>query len=384
MVAAVVLVFAGAVGIGARVAGHGPEAQLATSTVPTTPVAPPVVEGDEAAQPVAGGIEAPPGSSPETIAPATTTTAPVVTTVAPRAAAAAVTPSTTRAKRTPPPKAPNTTTPAGRAGVFGGLGTWADVYDWAPSYVKNGGSPTLAPDTATAAMAAQGVQTLFIQAARADNPAGGDLVDPGVLAEWVRGANSHGIRVVTWYLPTFEDVDGDLRRAVAAASLSGVAGFALDIESTKVKDPDTRSARLVDLATRLRAALPNTAISACTLPNVVTDVINTNYWPRFPWHQIAPFFDVWQPMDYWTNRADGNEYRDANRYTSENIDRMRAQLGMPNAVVSPVGGIANKVTPADIAGFLAACQPRACIGGSLYDWATQQPDSYAPMRQFRR
>jgi len=53
----------------------------------------------------------------------------------------------------------------------------------------------------------------------------------------------------------------------------------------------------------LRQALPGRTIGAIVLPPVVLEVVNTNYWPNFPWHGIAPFYDVWQTMGYWTNRT---------------------------------------------------------------------------------
>ena len=76
-------------------------------------------------------------------------------------------------------------------------------------------------------------------------------------------------------------------------------------------------------------------------------------------------------------------YRNAELYTRENIERMRAKLGDPDAVVHPIGGIGDQTTTGDIQGFLRAMQQTRSIGGSLYDWSTQSPSSYAPMRAAR-
>jgi len=261
------------------------------------------------------------------------------------------------------------------------MGTWVDVFDWSPSYAK--GQPVKLAPTAVDAMADQGVQVLYIQTTRADYPGPGDIVDPPVLDQWLGRARLRGVRVVAWYLPTLTDVAADLRRLRATAGLANVAAIGVDIESKAVADPDERSRRLVELSRLTRGALAGRPLSAITLPNVVTDVINLNYWPRFPWAAIKPFYDVWQPMAYWTNRQASSPYRSAELYTRENVDRLRAQLGDPNAVVHPVGGIGDQTTAADIAGFLKAARDTRSVGASLYDWATQSGPSYAAMRAAR-
>ena len=269
---------------------------------------------------------------------------------------------------------------AGTAPFFG-MGTWIDVFDWAPSYAK--GQPVNLAPNAVDAMADQGVQVIYIQTTRADYAGPGDIVDPGVLGKWLARAQARGLQVVAWYLPTLTDVGADLRRLKATAALAGVDGIGVDIESKAVANHDERSRRLVELSRLTRSALAGRPLSAITLPNVVTDVLNLNYWPRFPWAEIRPFYDVWQPMAYWTNRKPDSPYRNAELYTRENIERMRAHLGDPNAVVHPIGGIGDKTTPADIEGFMRAVRQTRSIGASLYDWRTQAASSYAGMRAAR-
>ena len=266
-------------------------------------------------------------------------------------------------------------------GPFSGMGTWVDVFDWAPSYAK--GKPIKLGPGAVDAMADQGVQVLYIQTTRADYAGPGDIVDPAVLQQWLARAQARGLQVVAWYLPTLTDVAADLRRLQATAGLATVDGIGVDIESKAVANHDERNRRLVELSRRARLALPGRPLSAITLPNVVTDVINVNYWPRFPWAEIKPFYDVWQPMGYWTNRQADSPYRNAELYTRENIERLRAKLGDANAVVHPIGGIGDQTTTADIEGFLRAARQARSIGASLYDWDTQRTTSYAPMRAAR-
>jgi len=317
-------------------------------------------------------VTEPPAAVPEVVDPSTTA-APAPT------EPPATKPATTAKKKAVVAAKPRATSSA--TAPFTGMGTWVDVFDWSPSYAK--GQPVKLGPGAVDAMADNGVQVLYIQTTRADYTGGGDIVDPLVLKQWLARADARGLQVVAWYLPTLTDVGADIRRLKSTATLGSVDGIGIDIESKAVVDHDERSRRLVELSRLARAALAGVPLSAITLPNVVTDVINLNYWPRFPWAAIRPFYDVWQPMSYWTNRKSDSPYRNAELYTRENIERMRTSLGDPNAVVHPIGGIGDRTTTADIQGFVRAMQQTRSIGGSLYDWSTQSTTSYAPMRAAR-
>ncbi len=275
-------------------------------------------------------------------------------------------------------RAPNTATVRSVVGdipPYNGLGTWVDVYDW--SHYKNT-TPTVGPDQVDE-MAAQGVQTLFIQTAKHDTP---DLIsEPELLVPIITRAHERGLRVVAWYLPTMEDNTNDLNRLVASANLD-VDGLAVDVESRKVPDPAERSARLVDLSKRLREALPGRALGAIVMPPVQLEVVNPNYWPGFPWAEIAPLYDVWQTMGYWTDRKESSGYRDPYRYTDENIKRLRANLGNPSAAVSPVGGV-GAMGPDDVEAFGRAAADNGAIGGSIYDFRTTRPEAWPSLRKFR-
>ncbi len=261
--------------------------------------------------------------------------------------------------------------------IFSGNGAWVDVYDWSPTYT--GGAASFGPADVDV-LASRGVQVLYIQTSRWN--VSEDVLDPVLLRSIVARAHARGMRVVGWYLPTFADPLVDLRRFGAMRTV-GVDGIAVDIEDTTV-DVATRNERLVLESALLRWWLPDMPLAAIVLPPVVTDVINPAYWPGFPWGRIAPLYDVWMPMSYWTNRTAASGYRDAYRYTAENIDRLRADLGRPKAVVSVVGGIADAVTPADVDGMVRASRERGVIGGSLYDARTASADLWEPMRAFIR
>lgn len=253
--------------------------------------------------------------------------------------------------------------------VYGGLGVWIDAFDFSRAY-RADGVPPVTPDV-VAELAELGVRTVYLQAARSDERAPGTLLEPDLLGAFLLRAHAHGLRVVGWYLPTFEDVDTDLEHLEAIAEFNALGhrfdGVAVDIEYLRgVPDPVARSARLVELSTRLRGARPGEAIGAIVPPPVQMEVVNPDFWPDFPWRQIEGAYDVWMPMAYWTTRS--GTYRDPYAYTEESTRRLRNNLGRADAVVHPVGGIGDATTVEDLATYRRALRDTGAIGGSLYDW----------------
>jgi hypothetical protein len=271
--------------------------------------------------------------------------------------------------------------------VYRGLGAWGDRLDYAVAYA--GPTPPLTP-AAVDQMAAAGVRTLYLQAAALDAKSPDVLVDRWLLAEFVLRAHQRGIAVVGWYLPKWGDDRSDLDRLIAIADFSVLGqrfdGVAVDIEWTQDKlTPTDRSARLVTLSNQLRSHVGAEPLGAIVLPAVVTDVLNKSFWPSFPWASIAKTYDVWLPMSYWSNRSVASGWRDPYVYTTENVKRLRAALGRPDALVHAVGGIGavepgGKVaatetlaTVGDLDGFAKAVTDTRSIGGSIYDWMTMTP-----------
>jgi hypothetical protein len=294
-------------------------------------------------------------STSTTVAPTTTTTAPPPTTTT-----------------LPPPRF--TLDP------YHGLGAWLDVFDWSVTY-NTEGPPEVDLDDIDR-MASLGVRTLYFQAARWDGPRG--VLEPDRAMAFIDRAHADGMAVVGWYLPTFEDLLADRAQIDAVAQLP-IEGLGIDIESTRVADEADRDQRLVELSADLRATYPGEVLSAIVLPPVVTNVFGT-YWHTFPWAQLAPYYDVWQPMGYWTNRTVESGWRDAYAYTAANIDILRQELGNPNAVVHPVGGIGCcegigvPSTPEDIDGMVRAAADRGAPGASLYDYVTTGDDLWGPLQ----
>jgi len=301
-------------------------------------------------------------------------------------APAAPAPPATRAPRLPeilrPAPAPAAAPGRGDLSAYTGAGTWIDVFDFHPPHTN--GKPDVTPPDVDR-MAAAGVRTIYLQAARPEDPrAPGDLVAPDLLGQFLTRAHARGIRVVAWYLPHLSNLDDDMRHITATLTFSWGGhrfdGFGLDIEwRAAVPDHAARSAQLVELSRRIREAAGDRPVSAIVLPPVVTDVVNPAFWPGFPWAAIAPYYDVWLPMGYWTNRTSSSGWRDAARYTTENVRLLRQHLG--DVPIHAIGGIGDAATDADYEAFGRVCVEQGLVGCSVYDWATSGP---SPLPELRR
>ncbi|MGH9003485.1 MAG: hypothetical protein ACRDYV_10185, partial [Acidimicrobiia bacterium] len=306
------------------------------------------------------------------------TAAPPPTTQPPPGARAPVSP-------VPVVGAPVTPPPPRDLIAYRGLGTWVDAYDFSPEY-QPGGAPAPVGPGSVDDMARVGVKTLYLQAAKDDLRSPGLLVNPEIIGPMLVRAHTFGIRVVAWYLPKFYDLDSDMARLVAMRDFrfegQGFDGIGLDIEWRKdVPDHRERNARLVELSRRLRAAMGGAALSAIPPPPIVMEDVNPNYWPEFPWRELAPLYDVWMPMAYWTFRTQSSGYRDGYRYTAENVVRLRANLGLPAAPVHPIGGTDNRSSDDDYRGFVRAAAETSSIGGSIYDFCTTPEHVWEILRQ---
>ena len=93
------------------------------------------------------------------------------------------------------------------ASVFGGLGTWVDIYD---------GAVYAAPERTAQRIAARGVKTVWVETA--NYGAAVDVVKPVQLGRLVDALHARGVRVVAWYLPGHVNPGLDVRRARAMLS----------------------------------------------------------------------------------------------------------------------------------------------------------------------
>jgi hypothetical protein len=254
------------------------------------------------------------------------------------------------------------------ASVFGGLGTWVDIYD---------GSVYAAPERTADRMAARHVTTVWVETA--NDAAAVDVVNAAQLGRLVDALHARGIRVVAWYLPGHVKPAVDLRRSLAMLAFrsptgSAFDGIALDIESTKVRNVSLRSSRAVALTRRVRHAAGDVPLAVIPFnPRGLERRPAT--WPRFPWVQLAASVDAFVPMVYTGGSMKG--FDATYGYLTRALRLLRAHTGNPEVQIHVAGGVADRLGPDELAGFVAAVgDDGGTIGVSLYDWMTTPPRAW--------
>ena len=273
----------------------------------------------------------------------------------------------------PQPKARVTT-------MYRGLGTWVDAFDFSPEYGYARTKPSAVDE-----MARQGVKTLYIQGAKDRDGGGTGVLSADLLGQFVDKAKAHKIKVVGWYLPRFVNPSRDWAHVDAMLKFRTKNGnrfdsIGIDIESRENGDLKQRNDRLVALSTKLRQAAGSMSTSAIVVPPVVTDVINPNFWPDFPWAKLKPSYDVWIPMSYYTNRKNQPEWRDAYKYSTENVRLLRGHVGS-GAIVHLAGGVGTTSTAKDYDGLVRAGKDSRSVGVSSYDYAVTASSAWATLRR---
>jgi hypothetical protein len=256
------------------------------------------------------------------------------------------------------------------ADVFQGLGTWIDVYDTAV-YAT--------PNALAARLAARGVRTAWIETANDRSKT--DVVDSAGLGRTVDALHARGIRVVGWYLPGHDNHARDLRRARALLSFrtpqgGGFDGIAFDVESLRNRNVRQRTARVLDLLTRIGAEAGSTPVAAITYPPRAFER-HLTWWPDFPWAQIAAQVDAVVPMLYTGGGFKG--YDATYGYVARSLRLLRAAVG-PDIAVHAAGGVANRMTADELRAFDdAVLDDGTATGWSLYDLQTTTPVGWAAM-----
>lgn len=262
--------------------------------------------------------------------------------------------------------------PEARTGVevFGGLGTWIDVYD-TKLYAT--------PKVVAGRLAARGVRTAWIETANDRSPV--DVVQAAGLGRLVDALHARGITVVAWYLPGHDRHARDVRRVRAMVSFRTPAGgsfdgVALDIESLRNKNVAQRSARVLDLLGRLQAEAGSRPIAAITYPPRAFER-HLSWWPAFPWAEIAARVDAFVPMLYTGGGFKG--YDATYGYVARSLRLLRNAVG--DAIpVHAAGGVANRMNAEELKAFNDAVLDNGSVSGwSLYDYATMTPAGWAAM-----
>jgi len=262
--------------------------------------------------------------------------------------------------------------PRADASVFGGLGTWVDIYD---------GALFAAPEQTASRIAARGVKVVWVETA--NDRSAVDVVRPAELGRLVDSLHARGIRVVAWYLPGHVNHGRDIRRSLAMLSFrtttgQGFDGVALNIESTRLRNVAVRSRRAVDLARRLRTAAGETPLAIVPFnPRGLERRPST--WPRFPWADLAAISDAFAPMVYTGGAFKG--FDATYGYVTRALRLLRAQTGNPDVQIHVAGGVADRLGPEELAGFVAAVSDDGgVLGVSLYDWATTRPAAWRALK----
>ncbi len=257
--------------------------------------------------------------------------------------------------------------------VFGGLGTWVDIYD---------GGVYAAPEATAARIAARGVGTVWVETA--NYRASTDVVKPAELGRFVEALHARGVKVVAWYLPGHVDPARDTRRSIAMLTFRTPGGQAFDgvslnIEGTALRDVALRSRRAVALARRVRREAGSTPLAVIPFnPRGLERRPST--WPRFPWVELAEVADAFAPMVYTGGAFKG--FDATYGYVTRAIRLLRFQAGDPDVAIHVAGGVADRLGPEELAGFAAAVSDDGgTIGVSLYDWATTPAGHWRALRQ---
>jgi hypothetical protein len=261
------------------------------------------------------------------------------------------------------------------ATVFGGLGTWVDIYD---------GAVYAAPERAAQRMAARRIKTVWVETA--NYGASVDVVEPVRLGRLVDALHARGIRAVAWYLPGHVKPALDTRRALAMLSFQTPRGgrfdgIALNIESTRLRNVALRSRRAVALTRELRAAAGDMPLAIVPFnPRGLERRPST--WPNFPWAELAESADAFAPMAYTGGAYTG--FDATYGYVTRALRLLRAQTG-PDVQIHVAGGVANRMGREELEGFVAAvADDGGTIGVSLYDWMTTPAVAWRELARLSR
>ncbi|MFP5298301.1 MAG: hypothetical protein ACLGHL_04870 [Actinomycetota bacterium] len=240
---------------------------------------------------------------------------------------------------------------------YRGLGTWVDMYD---------ADVWKTPEEAVLEMQARGVRTLYLQTANWHKPKASPMFKPSKVGRFIDAAHAAGITVVGWYVPGFRNLDKDRKRTKYALEFQSATGqtfdsFAMDIESTAVRNIDKRNEQTAALSRWIRRKVgPGYALGG-----IVPDV-QSLYWPNFPYYKVGKFYDVVMPMAYYSYRVSGKSA--VYNYVSENVDQIRSRTADPSIRIHPIGGIGGETTRREARGYVNAVVDAGVMGGSYYDF----------------
>jgi hypothetical protein len=265
--------------------------------------------------------------------------------------------------------------PPGQAATlidYEGLGAWVSLYDFALT------AQPIDPAQATAAMAADGVQTLYLQTTRWNLP--GPVYDAPVQSEFIEDAHAHGMKVVGWYLPGFADTGLDVANSLGVIDFrtpkgQGFDGLSLDIEDKSAVGGNVAAfdAGIVAFSKKLRSSVGPGAVLGAIVPDAVNNERYPPGWVGFPWPQIAQDYSVVIPMDYWSvtkSPSDclGVSY-DAGAYTRAVYNTTISLMGTQKPMLM-AGGVGDCDTLGEVQGYVSAAKSLGSLGAGIYSFET--------------
>jgi hypothetical protein len=259
-----------------------------------------------------------------------------------------------------------------RTGPHEGLATWLDIYDrkaWRH------------PGATVARLRSKGVRTLYMQTSNYQRFR--DIIFRDELGRFLDSANAVDMKVVAWYVPSFQKVGVDLRRSMKAIRYTSPKGhsfdsFAMDIEADNVGKISKRNERLLRLSKKIRSAVgPDYSLGA-----IIPDPKTQRYWPNFPYRRVAKVYDVFLPMSYFTFRTKG--YRKVYDYTKASLRIVRRETGDARVPIHIIGGLAGDASRAEVKAFTRAAGEKRAIGASLYDLPLMSPSDWVHVKRIQR
>lgn len=263
-----------------------------------------------------------------------------------------------------------------RVDVYRGVGAWVDMYD--PAELDN-------PWPALVEMRSRGVRTLYLETASWRVPSDLDFRDEQAVELFLDEAHALGLRVVAWYLPGLDDLRVDLRRSRAVLSYATPRGgqrfdgFAVDIESQRVRAVPARNAALMRYSRALRRLAGAGYALGAIVPDLRSTTVSPGLWPGFPFRAAARYYDVFMPMAYSSYRGHGSAF--VYRYARANALGVRALTG--GRPVHMIGGLSDALSAGEAAGFVRGARSAGAIGASFYDFAIGQDWAWQALTLFR-
>ncbi|MQA99115.1 MAG: hypothetical protein GEU78_02285 [Actinobacteria bacterium] len=258
-----------------------------------------------------------------------------------------------------------------RTGPYEGLASWLDIYDR---------KPWRRPKATVARLRSKGVRTLYLQTSNYQRRR--DIMFRDETGDLLEAAHAVDMKVVAWYVPSFQKVQVDLRRSMKAIRYVSPKGhsfdsFAMDIEADNVGKISKRNGRLLSLSKEIRSAVGR----GYPLGAIIPDPKTQTYWPNFPYRRVAKVYDVFLPMSYFTFRTHG--YRKVYGYTKHSLRIIRAETGDPRVPIHVIGGLAGDASRAEIKAFTRAVREKRAVGASLYDLPLMSPSDWQHLRGIR-